>query len=443
MRLRRTEWRNGFGLSLVLLVVVTLTPPLVFGADGLLNAQIIPSPETDWPQFRGPRRDGISTETGLLSAWPESGPKHLWTATNLGHGYSSPVICNGKLFITGDAADDLCLFALDFQGRQLWKSTNGASWKDPYPGARASVTYSDRRVYLQNAHGRLACYEAKSGREVWQINVLQRFGGKELTWGLAECVLVDDERVYSTIGGSEALVVALDKATGALIWKSDPLLNEDGKTAESTSYASPLLVRFGGRRLLLTCSLRHIVSLDADTGKRQWVIPMPTTHSVLALMPVLVGNSVFITAPHGEGGRLLDLVLPPGPNALVQAKERWRTPLDSLQGCVVQMDGLLFGSYYSKGKGLAAVEAKSGRVLYDNMSFAKGALLGAEGLLYYLAEDGWMRLLRPSGSEFEIRGQFRLPGASGRDAWAHPVIHAGRLYLRYHTTLYCFGIKRQ
>jgi outer membrane protein assembly factor BamB len=271
--------------------------------------------------------------------------------------------------------------------------------------------------------------------------VLQRFGGKELIWGLAECVLVDGERVYSTVGGSEALVVALDKTTGALVWKSLPLLSEDGKTAEGTSYASPLLIKFGGRRLLLTCSLRHLICVDADTGKRQWVIPIPTTHSVLALMPVLVGNSVFITAPHGEGGRLLELMLPTGPNPVVQAKELWRTPLDSLQGCVVQMDGKLFGSYYSKAKGLAAVDAKSGRVLYDTMSFAKGALLGADGLLYCLSEDGWMRLLRPTGNGFEVRGEFRLPGVAGRDGWAHPVIHAGHLYLRYHTTLYCFDIK--
>jgi hypothetical protein len=406
-----------------------------------IAAQLMASPEPDWPQFRGPRRDGICDERGLVASWPESGPKLLWAATNLGWGYSSPILVRDRLFITGDAGDDLHVFGLDLNGARLWTTTNGASWKDPFPGARSSVTYSAGHLYHENAHGRLACYEAASGREVWQVNLLERFGGKELTWGLSECVLVDGDTVYAVAGGTEALVVALDKKTGKLIWGSEPLRPGGGQSAaEPASYASPIVVRFGDRRLWIGCSLRHLVCLDADTGKLQWTRPMPTTHSVLALTPVLVGNGVFVTAPHGEGGALFELIAPGSQDGLVGARELWRTRLDSLQGCVVHLNGKLFGSYYSKGKGLAALDAANGQVLYDNLQFAKGAVLAAEGRLYVLCEDGWMLLLQPGQSGFEVRGRFRLAEAKARDAWAHPVIHRGRLYLRFHGTLFCYDI---
>jgi outer membrane protein assembly factor BamB len=254
--------------------------------------------------------------------------------------------------------------------------------------------------------------------------------------------MVQDNEVYATVGGKDALVVALDKLTGNLRWKTEPLLgSEPGRAPESASYTSPILVEFGGRKLLIGCSLRHLFCLDAKDGKLQWTLPMPTTHSVLALMPVLVGNAVFVTAPHGQGGALFELQPPPAPDGLVGAKELWRTRLDSLQGCAVHLDGKIFGSYYSRGKGWAALDAATGNLLYETLDFAKGSVLAADGRLYVLCEDGWMLLLQPGQTEFQVRGRFRLADAKPRDAWAHPVIHNARLYLRYHETLFCYDIK--
>ncbi len=431
--------RLRYGLPPVLVFVVSLA---VTAAETPPAARLIASTDANWPQFRGPRRDGVCDERGLLPAWPEAGPKLLWTAANLGRGYSSPVIAEGRLFITGDVRDDLHVFALDLQGRPLWQATNGASWKDPYPGARASVAYSAGRIYHQNAHGRLACFDAETGRELWAVSLLDRFAGQNIRWGLSESVLVDDRSVYATAGGREALFVALDKATGNLLWKSRPLFDTEGDTGlENAGYASPILVQFGGRRLLIGCSLRHLVCADADSGKLQWTRHMPTRNSVLAMTPTLVGNAVFMTAPHGKGGRLLQLQPPARPDEAVGVKEVWRTRLDSLQGGVVYLDGRLYGSFYPDGKGWAALDAKTGEVLYDAPDFAKGSVLAADGRLYALCEDGRMLLLQPGEKSFLVQGHFYLVEAKVRDAWAHPVIHEGRLYLRYHEKLFCYDIK--
>ena len=409
------------------------------GAAGA-EARLIASPERGWPQFRGPRRDGISDERGLLAQWPESGPRAVWSMTNLGRGFSSPVISDERLIITGDFNQHLVLMAFNLEGRPLWRATNGASWNDPYPGARASATFSGGRVYHQNAHGRVVSLDAATGRELWAVDVLKQFGGSNITWGLSECLLVDERAVFVTSGGGEALVVALNKTNGAVLWKSPPFHDAAREgVVENASYVSPILVQYGARRLLVGASLRHLYCVDADTGALQFTKPMPTAYSVLAMMPALVGDGVFMSAPHGKGGRLWHLK---EDGARVSAEEIWRTALDTCQGSVVTRDGKIFGSFYPGRKGWAAVDAKDGRVLYQATDLVKGAALWADERLYALGEDGWMRLLEPQEKEFAVRGKFRFATARGHDAWAHPVILDGHLFLRYHDTLTSYDVRR-
>ena len=404
------------------------------------SARLVPSAESGWPQFRGLCRDGISEERGLLREWPETGPRALWSVTNLGRGFSSPVISGGRLVITGDFDEHLALLAFDLTGGLLWRATNGASWKTPYPGALAAATFNSGRLYHENAHGRVACFEPANGREVWAVDVLKEFGGSNITWGLSECLLVDERAVFVTAGGREALVVALNKTNGAVLWKSEPLYDSAGdKPLENASYVSPILVQFGERRLIIGASLRHLYCVDADTGALHWTQPVRTAYSVLAMMPALVGNAVFMTAPHGPGGRVWSLKEIDGK---VTADEVWRTTLDTCQGSVVHRDGKIFGSFYPGRKGWAAIDASNGRVLYQAADFVKGAVLHADRRLYGLCEDGWMMLLEATHDEFAVRGKFRLADARSRDAWAHPVILDGRLYLRYHDTLTCYDVRR-
>ena len=182
-------------LCLLALPVIALIPTSLSAADGL-----IASPEPDWPQWRGPRRDGISNEKGLLPGWPQDGPKLLWKISGLGKGWSSPIIVGNRLYITGDVGKDLIVFAFDRNGTPIWKTKNGKYWKNPYPGARASCTFSEGRLYHLNAHGRLACLDAASGDEIWTVNILDRFGARNITWALSECLLIDVPRVIVTPG---------------------------------------------------------------------------------------------------------------------------------------------------------------------------------------------------------------------------------------------------
>ena len=208
------------------------------GADGPLA-----SPEPDWPQWNGPRRDGISAEQGLLAKWPDAGPKLLWKIDGLGRGWSSPIIVGDRLYVTGDVEDDLVIFAFDLSGKPLWKAENGRSWTGSYPGARACCACSDGKLYHMNAHGRVACLEAGSGKEIWAVDVLERFQARNITWAMSECLLVDGPRLFVTPGGEKALMAALDKRNGLTLWTTAPL------RGDRASHSSSLLFRHAGRRI--------------------------------------------------------------------------------------------------------------------------------------------------------------------------------------------------
>ncbi|MGH7958718.1 MAG: PQQ-binding-like beta-propeller repeat protein [Opitutaceae bacterium] len=270
----------------------------------------------------------------------------------------------------------------------IWRARSGAAWLNQYQGARASVTYSSGRLYHQDAHGRLVCLETASGKEVWSVSVLERFGGENITWGLSECLLVDQRAVYVTAGGRQALVVAFDKRNGDVIWQSKPLLDGATGAAESAGYAAPILVRFAARQLMIGFSSRHLFCIDLKSGELQWTRPRPTSYSVLAMSPLLVNDSVFATAPFGPPGALHRLLPPAHPEATVGVEHVWTTDLDTAQGSVVHGNGRLFGSYYPRRGGWAAIDAADGKVLYVAPEIVKGAALHADNRLYVLSEDG-------------------------------------------------------
>ncbi len=405
------------------------------------TAQIIASPEPGWPQFRGPRRDGVSDERNLLPSWPEGGPKQLWSVGNLGRGWSSPIVVGDRIYLTGDVEGELRLFALDLQGQPVWNVAHGGSWNQQFRGARATPTFSAGRLYLLNAHGRVGCFDATTGREHWAVDVLTQFGGKNITWGLSECLLVDERAVFVTAGGSQALLVALDKETGAVLWQSAPLTDTAGDgSVENASYVSPQLIHFAGRRLILGCSQRHLYCADAQTGALQWTRRFPTTYQAISTIPALIGNGVFMTAPLGRDGALFHLQPPLTPDAPIGVTDGWTSSLDTLQGGLVPVGDKLIGSFYGARKGWAAMSATTGAIVYQNSEWVKGAPLLADGRLYALCEDGWMRLLEAGPTQFHEHGHFRLAEAK-RDAWAHPVILHARLYLRYHDTLSCYDLR--
>ena len=397
-------------------------------ADGL-----IASPESDWPQWRGPRRDGISDEKGLLQSWPDGGPKLLWKTDGLGKGWSSPIIVGKRIFITGDVYNDLVVFALDRSGTVKWKVNNGRAWKGPYPGSRACCVFSEGRLYNMNAYGRVVCLDAESGQESWAVNILERFDGRNITWALSECLLVDGRNLIVTPGGKKALMAALDKLTGRTIWTTEPLGDD------RTSHCSPILFRYAGRRLISSCSSAHGFGVDADTGKLLWTVPLKNPDGVNVSTPVYGSGCVYYVTPYAELGRAYRLVTN---GQSFTAEHLWTCPLDTVTGGAVLVNGTLFAARYRDSKWWFGIDWQTGRTKYELKEFTTGSAIYADGRLYCLDEQGKVGLLKLDPDGFRVVGCFSLVDKKVHDAWTHPVLLDGRFYLRYQDTLFCYDVKK-
>jgi outer membrane protein assembly factor BamB len=426
-----------FGV-LVLAAACGAEPPLVIPPvpGPAIAAQserdgLIASPEPDWPQWNGPRRDGISSEKNLLAAWPKDGPRLAWKIDHVGHGWSSPIIVGSRLYITGDVDNDLVVFACDLDGKPVWKAKNGRAWTGSFPGARACSAYSAGKLYHMNAHGRVACLDAATGEELWAVDVLERFQGQNITWAVSECLLVDGPRLIVTPGGQAALMAALDKATGRTVWTTEPL------AGDRVSHCSPLLFRHAERRILASCTSAHGFGVDADSGKLLWTVPLRSPYQVNIMTPVYGDNRIFYTTPYVYG---TCYQLQPGETG-PRPEKTWATTLDTCTGTVLLVDGLLYGSGYKQHKSWLAIDWQSGRTRCESKALTTSAAVYAGGRLYCLAEDGRAALLRPTPAQFMVDGQFRLVPDRVHDAWAHPVLLHGRLYLRYHETLWCYDVR--
>lgn len=392
----------------------------------------IASPEPGWPQWRGPRRDGISDETGLLGTWPEGGPKLLWKIDGLGRGWSSPIVVRERIYITGDSDNALVVSAFDIDGKLAWQTANGEPWQRSFPGARACCAFSEGRLYHMNAHGRVVCLDAATGAELWAVDILRRFDAKNITWALSECLLVDGDRLIVTPGGTKALVAALDKRSGKTLWRTEPLGDD------TTSHASPILFRHEGRRMIAQCSSAHGFGIDADSGELLWTVPLENRFGTNVATPIYGAGRVFFVTPYAELGRLYELR---SRGRRITAKHVWTSPLDTVTGSGVLVDGTLYAAGYRKPKSWFAVDWLTGRTEHELEDLTTGAAVYADGRLYVLDERGSVGLLDPGASGLKIAGRFRLVTDRVRDAWAHPVLLDGRLYLRYHDTLWCYDVK--
>lgn len=383
----------------------------------------------DWPQFRGPGRDGISHETGLLKQWPQEGPKELWSYDGLGAGFSSVSVVAGVVYTTGMIDGQGYLFAFDAQGSLKYKIAYGPEWTKSgnYPGTRTTPTIDGDRLYLMSGQGRIACHRVATGEHIWHIDTLDKFKGKNITWGIAESPLIDGEKVICTPGGQDATVVALNKMTGETIWTTKGL-------SQLSAYCSPVLVERGATRLILTLVEKAAIGVDAGTGKVYWIIPHEVSYDIQAVSPVYQDGLMYVTNGyhHGSFGYALS---PDG----TSATEKWsEKSLDVHHGGVVLVDGNIHGA--SMGGNWASLALATGKVNFTDKLVGKGSVIYADGMLYGYGEKGQVGLIRIKPDGYELVGSFRVAKGT-KEHWAHPAISDGRLYIRHGQALMCYDIK--
>ncbi|NLW51447.1 MAG: PQQ-binding-like beta-propeller repeat protein [Candidatus Brocadiaceae bacterium] len=386
----------------------------------------------DWPQFRGPGRDGKSPETGLLRQWPDGGPGLLWAVDGLGIGFSSCAVADGMVYTTGmeDGVGYIC--AVDTEGRPIWKMPYGAEWTGQHPGSRTTPTVDGALLYVMTAYGRVGCFDAKTGEEKWAVDTAQTFGARTLTWGLAESLLIDGDRVICTPGGPDATMVALDKMTGRTVWVSTGLSDKAG-------YCSPILIERGGRRIICTLTGSAVVGIDADTGRLLWRSERSVPYDIHATAPEYSNGRLYVTSGYGGvRGQMFELS-PDGS----QIALRWTdSNLDVQHGGTILHQERVYGSSDRNRPGRwLCLDIAAGQVLAETPGVGKGSLSFADGMIYAYGERGGVvGLVNPDPREYGLVSSFRITRGAGQH-WAHPAIANGRLYIRRGDVLMAFDIR--
>jgi outer membrane protein assembly factor BamB len=391
----------------------------------------------DWPQFRGPNRDGKSAETGLLKKWPDGGPKLLWSADGLGIGFSSVAVANGLIYTTGMLEREGFLFAFDLNGKLHRKVPYGQEWRGSFPGTRTTPTVDGDRVYVFSGLGALTCFNTKSGDKIWQVDTLKEFEGKNIIWGMSGSPLIDGNNVICTPGGSKGTIVALDKFTGRTIWATTGL-------TEAAGYCSPIIFKKGQNRLLVNMIQKSVICVRADSGAIVWQFPYEISYDTGIITPVYHDGCIFITSVcEGRFTRGAVMLSLSADGTSVSTK--WTNQvLDCHHGGVVLVDGYLYGSNFDgiPSGDWVCLDWNTGQVMYEaKWNGNKGAIVYADGMLYCYDENtGDVALVKASPAGFQIISSFRIALGSGKH-WAHPAISDGRLYIRHGDVLMAYDIK--
>jgi outer membrane protein assembly factor BamB len=394
----------------------------------------------DWPQWRGPARNGLSQETGLLKEWPKEGPKLLWTAKGVGSGYSTPAVAGERLYLLANQGLDnefvLCLSVKD--GQRVWSTPLGKvgnpNQQPSFPAARSTPTVDGEQIYALSSDGDLACL-GTDGKVRWSKNIRTEFGGQPGTWAYAESPLVDGDAVICTPGGRESTVIALNKKTGEVIWKCAV------PGGDQAAYASAMPADVGGIKQYVQFVQKGLLGIEAKTGKLLWRYDRTAQGSPAVIpSPVVRGGSVYSAAARSGGG----LVSLKANDGAVTAEQVYFSPKlpTAIGGAVLVGDCL----YATTATALECVEFATGNVKWEDRAMGPASLCCAEGRLYLHGENGEVGLVEAKPDGYRERGRFTPPELPKRanpmeKAWAYPVVANGKLFIRDLGLLWCYDIK--
>jgi outer membrane protein assembly factor BamB len=385
---------------------------------------------TDWPQWRGPERNGISRDTGLLREWPRTGPAVVWSASQLGAGYGSVAVAGDRVFVQGMKNRQSMVTSLDRgSGKPVWSVALGAAQEnDRGSGPRSTPTVDGDRVYVLTENGDLACLLVADGKVVWRRNILREFNGRNINWLVSESPLVDGNRVIVSPGGRNAGMAALDTITGATIWVAKELSDEAG-------YASPVVADVQGVRTIMTLTGDAGVGIRATDGKLMWRYGNVANNTANITTPVYSNGKVFFTSAYGTGGALL--ALKAGGDSITAQEVYFTRNMQNHHGGVVLVDGYLYGFNNSI---LTCLEFETGKVMWRDRSVGKGSVAYADGHLYVVSENNTVGLVEASPKAYRETGRFSIAD-QGWPTWAHPAISGGRLYVRNQNVLVSYDVR--
>ena len=400
---------------------------LVTISFGLAQAPGEPS-ATEWSQWRGPNRDGISPETGLLKQWPAAGPPRVWQTAGAGIGYSSFSSSHGRLYTIGAREDVEYVIAFDRStGRKLWETPNGRRFRNEQgDGPRSTPTTEGDVLYAFGGSGELSCLEAATGRKVWSVNVVQQFGGSTPYWGYSESPLIVGDRIIINAGGRRASLVAVNKTSGAPLWQ---------QPGDDAGYSSPMLLRTGSLQQVVFFTAERGLAVDPRDGRQLWSYDRASNGTANIATPIVRGNRVFLSSDYGTGAALLDVRTS---GNLASASEVYFTrDMRNHHASSILVGAHLYGFSSSI---LTALAFDTGTVAWRNRSVGKGSLAYADERLYLYSENGVVGLADASPTAYVERGRFTL-STGNASTWSHPIITNGMLILRDQDRVYAYDIR--
>ncbi|HOM76091.1 MAG TPA: PQQ-binding-like beta-propeller repeat protein [Anaerohalosphaeraceae bacterium] len=401
----------------------------------LVTPAIVPAENPQWPQWQGPNRDNLSSETGLLKQWPAEGPKMLWAAEGIGEGYSSPTIAEGRIYITGMKDNEGFLTCLDMDGKQLWTANYGPEWRRATPGVRCTPTVDNGCVYVISGTGQVGCFDAQSGQKLWLVDAFGQLEGQYGMWGIAESPLIVEDKVIFIVGGKKAMVAALNKKDGSTVWTVP-------SNGSRSAYSSPIAFQWGGKTSIAGMTESVLFGLNAADGTVLWTFPIQDyvsrNQKIHPNTPYFKDGLIFYTSGYDMGAVQLRIA----PDA-ASVEKVWTNPeIDCHHGGFVVLDGYIYTSDWrgnDNGYWLCA-DWKTGKILWTHKWLNKGSLTFADGLLYCYAEkDGQVGLVKPSPEAFNLISAFPITKGQ-KEHWAHPVVCGKTLYIRHGDVLMAYDI---
>lgn len=378
----------------------------------------------DWPQWRGPNRDGISAETGLAASWPSGGPPLVWKIKGLGEGYSSLAISKGRIYTQGQRAGKEWVIALDVKtGNKLWEIAAGNPFSnDRGDGPRGTPTVDGDRVYAITGAGALVSLDAATGKVNWTQDFVKDYGGSVPHWGYSESPLIDGNRLIVMPGGRGASVVSLEKLTGKVQWKAG---------SDAAGYSSAIVADIGGVRQVIALSAQNALGLQESTGEVLWRYDKVSNRTANVATPIYHDGAVFVSTAYGTGCALLKV----GKSSMTEAY--FNRDMMNHYSSSVLINKTLYG--FSNAI-LTAMDFGDGKVLWRDRSVGKGSVTFAQGHIYALGEDGVMGLVKADPAAYKEVSRFSFNKGS-LPTWSPPVISDAKLYLRDQDNLYCHDIK--